>query len=92
MYPLSENDIEYNSDQLVAMTTDYMVKCPNADVGHELARQTDQDVYVYSFDFFPTFLPSWLVRRCRKRDVCHAVDLPYTFHSLQNLVSTKREL
>ena len=94
MYPGKPWDTRHNLDQIVRLTGDYLVTCPLMDVADQLASKRMQDlhrspVYLYEFNYASEFLPSWLLQRCRGRNICHAMELPYVFHTVRGtLVGT----
>jgi carboxylesterase type B len=78
-YPSSEVPDE-NLDSLGRAATDLLVACPKRQAALSLSKQ--QNVYFYSFEFQPRFIP--VIQRCKSKEVCHGLELPYVFHSLQN--------
>ncbi|KAI3637842.1 hypothetical protein MIR68_004491 [Amoeboaphelidium protococcarum] len=82
LYPSHGKRVDRNLDMLVDATSDYMAVCPVTKVAKALASQ--QAIYVYSFEYHAKYLPVWFMRRCKSKSVCHAMELPYVFHSLQN--------
>jgi carboxylesterase type B len=79
--PDAAGNITKNIDQIIELTTDYLARCPT--IAMALRRST-APVYLYSFDFVAEFPPKWFLQRCLTRHVCHAMEIPYVFHSMQH--------
>ena len=83
LYPAAGDNVTHNTNNLIQLTTDFLTICPSYRVAKTFAQRNS--VYVYDFDFWAQYLPSWLFKRCQNDHICHAMELPYVFHSLQKL-------
>jgi carboxylesterase type B len=83
MYPGKFWDVKHNTKQVVEILSDYMAHCPQIQYARSLTRH-GVPTFLYSFDFLPKFLPGWITKRCSSDEVCHAMELPYIFHSLEH--------
>lgn len=92
-YPPRPYDTRYNLDQVIQIAGDYLVTCPTFDTLDAIGAHRQNDaprqqhpIYVYSFNFAANFLPIWLLPRCRKRNICHAMELPFVFHTVRGFL------
>ena len=80
------------------LVSDYVFHCPMlnmlryASPTDTTTHSTTSSVHVYSFDQIPTWLnPLGPSSSCPSTRVCHAVELPYVFHSAYQLVTLQPE-
>lgn len=76
-----------NAEQFWHMMTDFVFQCPIQNIIHRLSTSSKNlTLFHYSFDFVPEYL-NHIGGFCAAKRVCHAVELPYVFHSGTQLVS-----
>jgi carboxylesterase type B len=70
------------------MMTDFVFQCPVQRVIKHWTAKTANDsrLFHYAFHFVPDYLNA-IGGMCASDHVCHAVELPYVFHSSIQLVS-----
>ena len=83
LYPSKFWDTRHNTQEIVEIVTDYMGHCPQVEFARSLTNH-GRSTFMYSFEFLPRFIPGWISRRCGKSNVCHALEIPYVFHSLEH--------
>eukprot|EP00160_Parvularia_atlantis_P002649 Unigene1220_Nuclearia_a/m.3883 Unigene1220_Nuclearia_a/g.3883 ORF Unigene1220_Nuclearia_a/g.3883 Unigene1220_Nuclearia_a/m.3883 type:complete len:569 (+) Unigene1220_Nuclearia_a:1289-2995(+) len=79
-YPPLPNDAP-NYDQFIGIVTDYIFECSSRNAAKNFVRFATQPVYTYRFSHAPDFFPrlgNFL--KCFKDSVCHALELPFTWH------------
>lgn len=81
--------IDYKS-RFFGLLSDYGFHCPTVKVLNDLRKwdgaREKPIVYQYSFEFVPQYLQPF-GGVCSASKVCHAVELPYVFHGLNQLIT-----
>lgn len=75
----------FNWDQYYRMLSDYIFHCPSRLIENRLA-ESSSSVFAYAFEFQPEFLDD-LGGICATSHICHAVELPYVFHSGMTVIT-----